>query len=77
MPPVNDWNEYKKLILQNQEDTKICLKEIDDKIDKFYLEFITLRTRIETKSKMYGAISGGIVSLVGIGIGVLIQLLLK
>ena len=76
----NGWSEYKRVVLNEIEDLKKCYDKIDSKfinlekkldlkfaeIVQLNIENAKLKTELRLKSGIWGAIAGGIPTLVGI-----------
>ena len=63
-PPteVNSWTEYRRLVIQGLKDLDTDMKALTERLDKLELQFAIDITTLKTKSAMWGAVGGAVVS---------------
>ena len=69
----NGWEEWKNAVLNAIQDQKDCSKNLSDKLDHITEEVIKLKV----KSGIWGMLGGSIPVLIGLGIYIIKELLIK
>jgi hypothetical protein len=59
---INGWNEWSKYVLKELERLNKCFEAIDKKVDDLLIE----HTILKVKAGLWGALSGGITTLIAI-----------
>ncbi len=69
----NGWTEYRRSVLENIQDNKSEIKEVQ----KVQTDFLVEITKLKVKAGAWGLMGGAISVMISIGIGLLLKMLGK